>query len=107
VPTSSNEAIRPIARIHPVVGDVILETNLSRVDLPTPFLPIIPKIYSCSIPRLISFSVHRLSFVLFEVFLACCPIFKYRSSFPKIFSPLIRIVTNNSSTDLTKTVEFR
>ena len=42
VPTSSNEAILPLARMVPVVGEVTRERSLSKVDFPAPFLPMIP-----------------------------------------------------------------
>lgn len=49
VPTSNKLAMRPFTFICPVVGSVTRESNLSKVDLPAPFLPIIPSISPCLI----------------------------------------------------------
>ena len=42
VPTSNKEAIRPLALILPVVGEVMRDINFNSVDFPAPFLPTMP-----------------------------------------------------------------
>ena len=42
VPTSSNDATRPLIFTFPSVGAVMRLKILRRVDLPAPFLPMIP-----------------------------------------------------------------
>jgi hypothetical protein len=44
VPTSNNEAMRPLDLMLPVVGAVTLDNILSKVDFLLRFLPILPKI---------------------------------------------------------------
>ena len=44
VPTSSRAASRPLVRMLPDVGYVILDKILSRVLLPAPLRPMIPTI---------------------------------------------------------------
>ena len=43
VPTSSMEATRPRMRISPSEGAVMRESSFSKVDLPAPLRPMMPR----------------------------------------------------------------
>ena len=71
MPTSSKEAMRPRDFMLPVVGAVTLDNIFNKVDLPAPFLPIIPnnfttlyfKINILQCPYIITFTFVLRSFV--------------------------------------------
>ena len=61
VPISSKAAIFPFMSISPLDGLVISAKTFNKVDLPAPFLPIIPKTYPLFTSKLISFNAHTYS----------------------------------------------
>ena len=83
VPTSSREAMRPLALMLPVVGPVTLERIFSRVLLPAPFFPMIPSTSPCFTSKLMSFSAqaYALSPLLSRTLVS--PILRYGSSLPR------------------------
>ena len=65
MPTSSKLAIRPREMIRPVVGGEILESIFKSVDLPAPFLPMIPIDSPAATSKEMFFSAQKSSTVLY------------------------------------------
>src|SRR5574344_662158 len=75
--------MRPFTFIKPTVGDVTRDNIFKSVDLPAPFLPMIPTTSPCSTLKLISFSAHTKRLSPFFVRSFTSPIFRYGSSLPR------------------------
>ena len=83
VPTSSSEPMRPCARIVPVVGPVTRLRSLRRVDLPAPFLPMMPTTSPCSTLKSMSLNAQTYSEDPLVERSFVSPILRYGSSWPR------------------------
>ena len=58
---SNKLAVLPRISTHPLVGCVIRDSTFNKVDLPAPFLPIIPTVSPRLISKDTSLSAHNIS----------------------------------------------